>query len=178
MCAGLCNSSHNRNTATVQFSYRVEAFRIASVQQSSTMKRGGTAQEGGSDTKRRQVAYTMFQKWQRELDCEYQTMPWLDCSSEYESGKKVVSQLKCKVCCKFGERIRASKNFSDKWIVGADSARVSNVRDHVQSDQHAHAMMLLKKQCVRSAGLPPSSYVPIAQAFNRLSFNAFMCILY
>ena len=133
------------------------------------MKRGSTAQEGGSDTKRRRVAYTTFQKWQRELDREYQTMSWLDCSSEYENGKKVVSQLKCKVCCKFVERIRASKNFSDKKIVGADSVRVSNVRDQVQSDQHAHAMMLLKKQLAKSAGLPLSSYAPIAQAFNRLS---------
>ena len=133
------------------------------------MKRGGAAQEGGSHTKRWQVAYTKFQMWKRELDREYQTMSWLDCSSEYESGKKMVSQLKCLVCSKFVERIRASKNFSDKWIIGADSVRVSNVCDHVQSDQHAHARMLLKKQHAKSAGLPPSSYAPIAQAFNRLS---------
>ena len=45
----------------------------------------------------------------------------------------------------------------------------SNVRDHVQSDQHAHAVMLLKKQHTKSAGLPPSSCAPLAQAFNRLS---------
>ena len=61
------------------------------------MKRDGATQEGGSDTKRRQVAYTTFQKWQCELDCEYQTMCWLDCSSEYKSGKKVLSQLKGKL---------------------------------------------------------------------------------
>ena len=40
-------------------------------------------------------------------------MSWLECSSEYE-GEKVVSQLKCKVCSKFVDRIRRSKNFSDK----------------------------------------------------------------
>ena len=148
----------------------MEAFQIASVQQSSTMKRGGAGtQEGGSDAKKRRVGYATFQKWQRELDREYQTMSWLDCSSEYKSEKKVVTRLKCKVCSDFVERIRTGKNFSDKWIVGANSVRVSNVRDHVQSDQHAHAMMLLKKQRAKSAGLPPSSYAPLAQAFNRLS---------
>ena len=64
-------------------------FQIASVQQSSTMKRGGATQEGGSDAKKWQVGYATFQKWQRELDREYQTMSWLNCSSEYESRKKV-----------------------------------------------------------------------------------------
>ena len=119
------------------------------------MKRGSVSQERAGDAKKRRVSYTTFQKWQRELDREHQTMLWLDCSSEYEGRKVVVSQLKCKVCSEFVDRIRGSKNFSDKWIVGADSVRVSNVRDHVQSDQHAHAMMLLKKQRAKSAGLPP-----------------------
>ena len=133
------------------------------------MKRGGVLQEGASDAKKRRVSYTTFQKWQSDLDREYQTMSWLDCSSEYEAGKKVVSQLKCKVCSEFVDRFRGSKNFSDKWIVGADSVRVSNIRDHVQSDQHAHAMLLLMKQRAKSAGLPPSTYAPIAQAFTTLS---------
>ena len=34
-------------------------------------------------------------------------------------GKKVVSQLKCKVCIDFTDRICSSKNFSNKWIVRA-----------------------------------------------------------
>ena len=46
---------------------------------------------------------------------------------------------------------------------------ISNVRDHAKNDQHAHAMSLLKKQRSQSAGLDPSSYVPIAQAFSKLS---------
>ena len=96
-------------------------------------------------------------------------MSWLDCSTEYEGGKKVVSRLKCRVCSEFVDRIRGSKNFSDKWIVGADSVRVSNIHDHAKSGQHAHAMMLLKKQHAKSAGLPPSTYAPIAKAFTTLS---------
>jgi len=46
---------------------------------------------------------------------------------------------------------------SDLMIVGANSVRLSNVCDHVQSDQHAHAMLLLKKQHTKFAGLPPST---------------------
>ena len=133
------------------------------------MRRRRDTQDEAGATKKRRVDYATFQKWQRDLDREYQTMSWLDSSSEKECGKKVVTQLKCKVCSDFVERIRGRKNFSDKWIVGADSLRVSNVRDHAQNDQHTHAMSLLKKQRAESAGLGPSSYAPIAQAFNKLS---------
>ena len=38
------------------------------------MKRGGISQEGAGDAEKRQVGYTTFQKWQRELDHEHQTM--------------------------------------------------------------------------------------------------------
>ena len=79
-------------------------------------------------------------------------MSWLLCTSEVDGGKKVVSQLKCKVCIDFADRIRSSKNFSDKWIVEADSVRISNVRDHAQSDQHA--VLLLKKKQAKSTSPP------------------------
>lgn len=111
----------------------------------------------------------MLQKWQHELDREYQTMTWLDSSSEYEGRKKVVSQLKCKVCSEILDRIRGRRNFSDEWIVCTNLVRVNNICDHVQSDQHAHAMMVLKKQHVKSAGLPPSTYATITQTFTTLS---------
>ena len=54
-------------------------------------------------------------------------------------------------------------------VVGADSVRISNVCNYARNDQHAHAMLLLKKQCSQSAGLGYLSYIPIAQAFNKLS---------
>ena len=83
--------------------------------------------------------------------------------------EKVVTKLKCKVCVEFVEKIKGRKNFSDRWIVGAYSVRISNVCDHTKSDQHSHAMVLLKKQRSQSAGLGPSTYAPIAQAFSKLS---------
>ena len=125
--------------------------------------------QGEPGAKKRRVEYSTFLKWKRDLDREYQTMSWLDSDSETDSGKKVVSKLKCKVCKEFEERISSRKNFSSKWIVGADSVRVSNVRDHAQNDQHTHAMCLLKKQHAICAGLGPSTYACIAQAFVKPS---------
>ena len=104
-----------------------------------------------------------------DLDHKYQTMTWLDCSSKKERGKKVVVQLKCKVCSDFVEKHQREKNFSEKWIVGADSVRLCNVHDHVQNNQHTHSISLLKKKHAESAGLDPSGYAPIARAFNKLT---------
>ena len=137
------------------------------------MKRRHGAEQKG--TKKRRVEYATFQKWQRDLDHDHQTMTWLDCVAGKEGMKKVVAKLKCKVCSEFADNIRGRKNFSEKWIAGADSVRISNVRDHSRNDQDAHAMSLLKKQRSQSAGLGPSSYVPIAQAFNRLSDDERAC---
>ena len=122
-------------------------------------------------TSKRRVDYATFQKWQRDLDREYQTMSWLDCSCDREGGKKPVNKLRCKVCSEFVDRIRGMKNFSDKWIVGADSIRVSNVREHAQNKQPEHAMSLLRKRSTTSAGLDPlaSSASPIVRAFVTLS---------
>ena len=102
-------------------------------------------------------------------DREHKTLSWLKCDSSVESGKKVVFKLLCKVCTQFEEKIKSRKNISSKWIAGADLVRISNVRDHARNDQHTHAMSLLKKQRALSAGLVPSSYAPIAQAFAKPS---------
>ena len=67
------------------------------------------------------VDYATFQKYRYDFEHEYQTMLWLDCSTKKERGKKVVDKFKYKACSEFMDRIRSRKNFSDKWIVGADS---------------------------------------------------------
>ena len=98
-------------------------------------------------------------------------MSWLDCSCDREGDKKPVNKLSCKVCSEFVDRMRGMKNFSDKWIVGADSIRVSNVQEHAQNKQHKHAMSFLRKRSATSAGLDPlaSSAFPIVRAFVTLS---------
>ena len=122
-------------------------------------------------TSKCRVDHATFQKWQRDLNREYQTMSWLDCSCDREGDKKPVNKLSCKVCSEFVDRMRGMKNFSDKWIVGADSIRVSNVQEHAQNKQHKHAMSFLRKRSATSAGLDPlaSSAFPIVRAFVTLS---------
>ena len=131
-------------------------------------RREETQDEAGCSKKRR-VEHATFLKRERDLDREHQTLSWLECDSAVESGKKVVFKLLCKVCTQFEEKIKSRKNFSSKWITGADPVRISNVCDHALNDQHTHEMSLLKKQRTLSAGLGPSTYAPIAQAFAKPS---------
>ena len=124
--------------------------------------------ESGPATKR-SVAHSTFLKWRGELDKEFQTISWLDCDVRNERVKKVVTKLKCKACIRFESKIVGRRNYSNKWIVGADSVRTSNIKDHARTDQHSHAIMLLKKEQCSSAGLGPQVYAPIAQSLSVLS---------
>ena len=51
--------------------------------------------------------------------------------------------LQCSVCTKFKANIASRRNFSEKWLLGADLVHTSNIRDHAKADQHMHAMNLL-----------------------------------
>ena len=134
------------------------------------IKRGhpGPQGDGEPSAKKQSVAHSTFVKWQAELDRECQTMSWLDCEVSMSGVKKIVAKLKCKVCVKFESKIAGRRNYSNKWIVGADSVCTSNIKEHAHTDQHAHAMFLLKKEQSASAGLGPSSYAPIAKALSML----------
>ena len=109
------------------------------------MKRGPGKATEGEPAQKRAVTYETFKKWCTELGHEYQTVSWLDCDTVSEGRKKAVKRLRCSVCSKFKASIRGGRNFSERWIVSADSVCASNVKDHAQSDQHTHAMILLKR---------------------------------
>ena len=112
---------------------------------------------------------TPFQKWKVDLDHECQTMSWLDCDTELDLGtQKVVRKLRCSVCTKFKANIASRRNFSEKWLCGADSLRTSNIKDHAKADQHVHAMNLLKRERAKQSGCEPSSYAPIAASLSKL----------
>lgn len=83
------------------------------------------------ESKKRKVAYTTFQKWKADLDHK-----WLWHWTEW---KKIVTNLRCVVCTEF---IASRRNFSEKWLLGADSVRTSNIRDHAKADQHMHSVHL------------------------------------
>ena len=80
------------------------------------------------------------------------------------AGKRIVSKLRCSTCAKFKVKIVSGRNFSNQWIVGADSVRTSNIRDHARADQHTHAMNLLKIEQASSTG--SCSFAPMAQGIN------------
>jgi len=133
------------------------------------MKRSSHSTNDASLDKKRKVAYSTFEKWKRELDREFMTVSWLECESTVESGTKVVRKLKCSVCIKFRSSIAYKRNFSDKWIIGAESIRTSNIRDHATSEQHSHAMNLLSKEQAAASGQSIVASAPIVVALNTMS---------
>lgn len=98
--------------------------------------------------KKRRVEVKSYQKWQKELDKDYQTLSWLECTTT--TSKDLVDELKCKVCAKFMDKLVGMRNFNDKWICVAKSLRISNIKDHAKSDQHARAMMYARKEFSRA----------------------------
>ena len=95
--------------------------------------------------KKQKMSYATCEKWKWEFDKEYRTVTWLDYESDMDEGSKVINRLKCMVCLEFCSH---TKNFSDKWILSADSIRI---RDHDISKQHTYAMNLLKKKTISAA---------------------------
>ena len=61
------------------------------------------------------------------------------------------------------------RNYSDKWISGAESVQNSNIRDHSTSDQHKHAMLLLKRAQARDNSQDSSSFAPIVKVRTQMS---------
>ena len=96
-------------------------------------------------------------------------MSWLDYETHVSSRKRLVTKLRCSVCKKYKEVIAGRRNFSERWIVGADSVRTSNIRDHSHADQHIHAMSLLKREQAKASNSACCSYSsPIAYALSKL----------
>ena len=103
------------------------------------------------------------------MDRDCQTLAWLDCDTELNGRKKAVTKLRCSVCTRFEPRIESRRNFNERWLLGAESLRTSNIRDHAQADQHIHTMNLLKKEHAKATDSGCSSYAPIAKALCKLS---------
>ena len=124
------------------------------------MKRARASEEPPA-TKKRKVGYSTYQKWRRDFDGEYGTITWLACETEMSQEKRVVVRLNCSVCTKYNERIMGRRNYSNSWIVGAESIRTSNIRDHAKSDQHCHAMSLRLREQATARGECSSSMLPL-----------------
>ena len=137
-----------------------------------TMKRSAatsysTSDEDLSGSKKRMVLFTTYQKWRTELDRDYKTVTWLECKTLLVSGKKVVDKLLCVICKQFKNSISCTRNFSYKWIDGADSIRTSNIKDHAQSQQHVNAMQLFSREHAKEKSI--SIHSPIVDSLHTLS---------
>ena len=87
---------------------------------------------GAPEAKRRKVKYETYQHWITQYDRECLTASWLDCEVETLAGKRYVTKLKCRICHKYNDSIIGRRNYSDKWIEGAESVRTTNIRDHAK----------------------------------------------
>ena len=86
-------------------------------------------------------------------------MSWFECDTTYSGARRNVVKLRSKVCKKFKDKIVDHRNLIGEF----QGLRTSNIKNHSQSDQHVHAMLLLHKEQTIAAGLGPSSYAPIAK---------------
>ena len=120
------------------------------------------------EVKKWKVAYATFKKWKVEMDNECQTVMWLDCDTEAQAGKRFVTKIRCSTRTKFKTEIVSRRNFSERWIAGAESFRNNNIRDHAVSDQHIHAINLLKREESKASNAPTCSNAPIAQGLSKI----------
>ena len=67
----------------------------------------------------------------------------LGCETEMARGKRWVKCLNCTIFKKYKERISGRRNYSERWISGADSLRMSNISDHAHSDQFTSCVTIL-----------------------------------
>ena len=95
------------------------------------MKR--TRREENAALKKAGVLYETFEKWKLNFNAQYSTASWLDCTTSLVAGQKYATSLKCTVCIKYCEHINSLRNYSNKWIVGADAFRICNMVDHANS---------------------------------------------
>ena len=111
---------------------------------------------------KRQVSVSTFEKWQQNFDQDHQILTWLRYDKN-PGDRDLVSLLWCLACRKFQNKICSMKNYSSAWITGSTNQRMSNLLDHVASDQHKAAMACLQTTEVKVNNKPITSYAPITQ---------------
>ena len=127
-----------------------------------------------------------FYKWQRTYEKEHQSLSWLHCDVD-SHNKTLVSKLWCAVYHKYEANVTGHKNFSRVWIDGSGNHKTSNILDHLTSEQHKSAMMLLCKDQTRSKNDPITSYSPVVRSLllssmdslirERIFFRSVKCLL-
>ena len=95
-----------------------------------------------------------------------------------EGGLKPVTKLNCRVCTAFRDMIISRKN-----LISGSVGQILCVLPmfyivRATSDQHVHAINLLRKQQVQAQGMSVTTYAPIAQSLNTLCEDEWLMIYY
>ena len=85
---------------------------------------------------------------------------WIEDSARQESRIEVAMHY----LFEFKNRIANRRNYSHRWILGAESVRTSNIR----AIMYMHTVNLLKKEQAEASGSRCSSYAPIAKASSMI----------
>ncbi len=64
---------------------------------------------------KRQVKYSTFEKWRRELNREHRCLEWLKCDRD-EHDRNLVSTLWCNVCRRYKEKLQGMRNYTGIWV--------------------------------------------------------------
>ena len=72
--------------------------------------------------------------------------------------------LRCKVCTKFADKLKGSRNFNPTYTEGSSNLRTSSFIDHAYMDMHHKTMTLLKRETATDV----RSYTPIALALYHI----------
>lgn len=105
--------------------------------------------------KRREVTAKTVDKWILENDKTLNTATWLD----YDLADRYhVAKLRCKVCTKFADELKGSRNFNAAFIQGSSNLRTTSFTDHAKTDLHEK----------RKTSTDVRSYAPIAVSLYRM----------
>ena len=83
-------------------------------------------------TKKSTASKKTVQKWIRDNDKSLETITWLD--FETNADGESVSLLKCKVCCKYKERLEPMRNFRLAYIEGSVNVKTSSFKEHAAGE--------------------------------------------
>ena len=113
-----------------------------------------------SSVKKQKVQRRTVEKWIRDYDKTLNTMLWLKFKM---ADRDHVSSLRCDLCSQFKDKLISMRNYRSAFVEGTTNVKTSSFKEHPETDMHAHATLLFKKQ----ASSDVTEYAPIAQVMAK-----------
>ena len=150
----------------VQFAHAAGQFHFLSAVRKRSV--GTSASSSASKQSKRQLS--TCEKWQRELDLDYQTLLWLRYDVD-AANRSLVNTLWCEVCRTYQAKIQFKRNFSAVWVTGSTNHKSSNIVDHSKSEQHTACMAYMCTDSAKAQNEPVESYAPITCSLLRMEVS-------